>query len=77
MDRGPTNGKRRQAEAWWPLLRDMAAFALGSGILISQSVITRPEPVLVGAGLALIGVTGTGRVQEWARGRRLSSEEER
>lgn len=76
MVRRAANGRRRQAEAWWPLLRDMGSFALGAGILVAQTLVEAPEPLLVGAGLALIGVTGTGRVQEWARGRRTAREEE-
>lgn len=71
-----TNGNRRRAEAWWPLLRDMGAFGLGSGVLVSQVLAVTPDPMLVGAGLALIGVTGTGRVQEWAKGRREVREED-
>jgi hypothetical protein len=76
MTAAKPNGKRRQAEAWWPLLRDMASFGMGMGILIAQTIVSTPEPILVGAGLALIGVTGTGRVQVWAKGRRLAREEE-
>jgi hypothetical protein len=76
MTRSQTNGNRRKAEAWWPLLRDMGCFGLGSGILIAQVLEQTPEPVLVGAGLALIGVTGTGRVQEWAKGRKIAREEQ-
>jgi hypothetical protein len=76
MTAAKPNGKRRQAEAWWPLIRDMAAFALGTGLMIAQTLVPTPEPILVGAGLALIGVTGTGRVQEWAKGKRLAREED-
>lgn len=76
MTRTPTNGSRRRAEAWWPLIRDISSFALGTGLLVSQVAVVDPEPLLVGAGLALIGVTGTGRVQEWARGRRAAGENE-
>jgi hypothetical protein len=45
------------------------------GILISQIAVADPEPMLVGAGLALMGVTGTGIIQEWARGRRAERDE--
>jgi hypothetical protein len=68
--------RRVTAEEWWPLLRDVAAFCLGGAILVTQAMSEHPDPVIVGAGVALVGVTGSGRIQEWVRRRNGTGEEE-
>ena len=56
-----------RTESWWPLVRDIATFVLGGLILAAQLLKQHPDPALVGAGLALIGATGSGRLQQWAK----------
>jgi hypothetical protein len=50
---------------WWQFpWREIWAGALGGFILLWQTTIeAHPTPLLVGAGLALVGVTGTGAIQ--------------
>lgn len=54
---------------WWQFpWREIGSFVLGAFLLIWQnSLEDHPQPILVGAGLALIGVTGTGAVQRAIR----------
>lgn len=56
-----TNGRR----LWWlPELKEALAFVLGSFILIYQTVFaSRVEVILVVAGVALMGVLGSGVAQ--------------
>jgi len=62
-------GQPEQRPKWWQFpWREMGSFALGAFILIWQtSIETQAQPILVGAGVALIGVTGTGAVQRALR----------
>lgn len=61
------DGRRREAEEWWPLLRDVATFSLGGLILVSQLFSATPSATLVAAGLALCGIAPAVRVQRRAR----------
>lgn len=55
--------------AWWQFpWREIGSFALGSFILIWQTTFeSSAQPILVGAGVALVGVTGAGAVQRAIR----------
>lgn len=56
------NGERPK---WWQFpWREIGSFLLGSFILLWQTTLEeRPQALLVGAGLALVGVTGAGAIQ--------------
>lgn len=55
------------AQAWWPLLREMATCALGVFILLWQTTFEEhPEAYLVAAGCALVGVPVVGALQRAA-----------
>ena len=50
---------------WWQFpWKEIGSFTLGASILLWETVgETQAQAILVGAGLALIGVTGVGAVQ--------------
>ena len=51
---------------WWPPVRDIGAFLLGTFILIHQEVWrASAQPWLVAAGLACLGITGSGAIQRY------------
>jgi len=73
-----TRSPRAPQPSWlsrnWPAIRDVAAFFVGAFLLIHQEV-ARPhaQPWLVAAGVACLGITGSGAVQRWLLSR-LDSE---
>lgn len=63
------SGREPKAPKWFQFpWHEIASFVLGGFLLIWQnSVEDTPQPVLVGAGLALCGVAGAGAVQRLVR----------
>lgn len=67
-DRSRQRGIGAVVESWWPLARDIAAFLLGSSILLWQTVVEQEaQAVLVTAATALLGLPIVGQVQRSAR----------
>lgn len=63
----PTN-RRAQFESWWTLLRDIASFSLGvAGFLWQMVVEPTPEPTILAASVALIGLPVASKVQRKVR----------
>lgn len=60
---------RQAVEAWWPLIRDVWCVTVGTILLVSQIRVQTPDPTVIGAGMVLLGVSASGRIQEWARRR--------
>lgn len=57
-------------ERYWPPVRDIGAFLVGSFILIWETVAeSQAQPWLVAAGFAALGVAGSGVLQRWMLGR--------
>lgn len=53
-------------QIWWPKLRDVGGFTLGSFILVWQTVYeTSAQIVLVVAGIALLGVPASAKASRW------------
>ena len=62
---------RNQPPRWWQLpWRVIVSFPLGAGMLIYETVFdANRSALIVGAGLALCGVTGTGVIQKYVKRR--------
>ncbi len=56
---------RQHRPPWWQLpWREIGSFTLGAYVLVWQtSFESSAQPILVGAGCALVGVVGTGAIQ--------------
>jgi hypothetical protein len=65
--RRATPNRQSTAEQWWPLLRDVGTFSLGGLILVWQLFEREPDPTLVAAALALLGLGPVVRAQKRAR----------
>lgn len=71
----PTRNRRSEVESWWPLVRDIISFFLGvMGFLWQMVVETTPDPTLLAASIALVGLPAAARVQR--RARQQASEED-
>lgn len=56
--------------AWTRILRDFAIVIVGVFILIHETLTTQtPNPLLIGAGLVLLGLPPALRADEWLRSR--------
>jgi hypothetical protein len=63
--------------AYIRILRDAALVFVGAFILIHETLTNQePNPVLIGAGLVLLGLPPALRADEWIRGGRDSEREE-
>lgn len=51
----------------WPPVRDVLAFAVGAFILIHETLVTgaAQRPWIIAAGVACLGVAGSGAAQRW------------
>lgn len=63
----PTERSRtleRLFDTWWPHLRDMASALLGGYFLWHEVVLVdEADPLILTAGLVLLGITGSGIAQ--------------
>lgn len=67
MTTSPPN-RRDTVESWWPILRDIASYVVGvSGFLWQMVVESTPEPTLLAASIALIGLPVAAKVQRRSR----------
>lgn len=58
------------ARAWSRIARDFAIVVVGIFILVHETLKTMsPDPILIGAGLVLLGVPPALRADEWLRGK--------
>ena len=64
-----SDGRPPNRPPWWQLpWREIVSCTTGAFILLWQTVLEdQAQALLVGAGLALIGVTGTGAIQRAVR----------
>lgn len=68
MTTPPRTSRRATAESWWHLLRDIASFTLGvTGFLWQMVIEPTPEPTLLAASVALIGLPVAAKVQRKSR----------
>lgn len=57
MSHQPPPRGLRAVEAWWPLIARILSFLTGMAILLWQNVVeNEAQDILVGAGLALLGL---------------------
>lgn len=62
--RRASSSRLSTAQAWWPLLREIATCGLGVFILVWQTTLEQePQAYLVAAGCALVGVPVVGALQ--------------
>lgn len=55
-----------EAKAWLRVLRDLVIVAVGAFILLHEEISVRsPNPYLIAAGLAALGVPAALRADEW------------
>lgn len=56
------------AQAWWPLVREVAVCAVGVFMLLWQTTLEQsPQAYIVAAGCALVGVPVVGALQRAAQ----------
>lgn len=62
--------RRSEVEAWWPIIREIAAFGLGVFLLVWQNSLESSAQIpIVTAGAALVGVPVVGAFQRALRSR--------
>lgn len=63
---------------WSRVLRDFAIVLVGIFILVHETLTVRePNPLLIGAGLVLLGVPPSLRADEWLRGKNGSGKDQK
>lgn len=56
--------RRREAQQWWRLVRDVATFAVGAGLAIHEAVRSEPQPGLLAIYVTMMGLPAVFRMDE-------------